>query len=182
WANALAQQASAASEEQDELAPWLALGDSGSDDPAARAMLAELEHNPARARARAMAVEIVSRLQAPGSEGAPDLCAALRETGATLNRRHDDAQALAAACRERATMDLSFLWDKQREQFAIGYDVERDKRDAARYDLLASEARILSYVAIAQGQVPPSHWFKLGRLLTVAAGRPTLVSWSGSMF
>src|SRR6185437_11564567 len=85
------------------------------------------------------------------------------EAGATLNRRHDDAQALSVACRERAEMDLTFLWDKQREQFAIGYDVERDKRDAARYDLLASEARILSYVAISQGQVPPSHWFKLGR-------------------
>ena len=182
WTNALAQQASAASEELDELAPWLALGDSGSDDPAARALLVELEHNPLRSRARALAAEIVSRLEAPGSDGAPDLCAALRETGATLNRRHDDAQALTAACRERATMDLSFLWDKQREQFAIGYDVERDKRDAARYDLLASEARILSYVAIAQGQVPPSHWFKLGRLLTIAAGRPALVSWSGSMF
>jgi len=182
WARALAQQTSAASEELDELAPWLALGDCGSDDPATRALLAELEHNPVRSRARALTVEIVSRLEAPGSEGAPDLCAALREAGATLNRRRDDAQALAVACRERSDMDLSFLWDKQREQFAIGYDVERDKRDAACYDLLASEARILSYVAIAQGQVPPSHWFKLGRLLTVAAGRPALVSWSGSMF
>src|SRR6185437_3916010 len=90
WTNALAQQASAASEELDELAPWLALGDSGSDDPAARALLAELEHNPARSRVRALAVEIVSRLEAPGSEGAPHLCAALREAGATLNRRHDD--------------------------------------------------------------------------------------------
>src|SRR5690348_171314 len=182
WADALAQQATAASEELDELAPWLALGDSGSDDPAARALLAELEHNPTRTRAQALTAEIVSRLEAPGSEGAPDLCAALRETRATLNRRHDDAQALAVACRERADMDLTFLWDEEREQFAIGYNVERDKRDAARYDLLASEARILSYVAIAQGQVPPSHWFKLGRLLTVAAGRPALVSWSGSMF
>ncbi|MDE2223766.1 MAG: cyclic beta 1-2 glucan synthetase, partial [Xanthomonadaceae bacterium] len=182
WTRALVQQTSAASDELDDLAPWLALGDSGSDDPAARALLVELEHNPVRSRARALAAEIVSRLEAPGSEGAPDLCAALRDTGATLNRRRDDAQALAAACRERANMDLSFLWDKQREQFAIGYDAERDKRDAARYDLLASEARILSYIAIAQGQVPPSHWFKLGRLLTIAAGRPTLVSWSGSMF
>lgn len=182
WTDALAQQADAASEELDELAPWLALGDSGSDDPRVRALLSELEHNPVRSRAQALAAEIVLRLEAPGSEGAPDLCAALRETRATLNRRRDDAQALAVACRERAEMDLTFLWDKQREQFAIGYDVERDKRDAARYDLLASEARILSYVAIAQGQVPPSHWFKLGRLLTVAAGRPALVSWSGSMF
>jgi cellobiose phosphorylase len=182
WAQALSRQAGAACEELDELAPWLALGDFGSDDPETRAWLAELEGNPSRPRARALAAMIVARLEAPESEGAPDLCAALREMDATLNRRRDDALALATACRELANMDLSFLWDDKREQFTIGYDVERDKRDSGRYDLLASEARILSYVAIAQGQVPSSHWFKLGRLLTVAAGRPALVSWSGSMF
>jgi cellobiose phosphorylase len=182
WTAALLRQAGTACEELDELAPWLALGDSGSDDEATRALLAELENNPTRQRAVALAIEITARLQTPGGVGAPDLCAALDEMRATLNRRRDDARALAAACRERAEMDLSFLWDKQREQFTIGYDVDRDKRDGGRYDLLASEARILSYVAIAQGQVPPSHWFKLGRLLTIAAGRPALVSWSGSMF
>ncbi|HEX7369100.1 MAG TPA: glucoamylase family protein [Rhodanobacteraceae bacterium] len=181
WTHAFARQAGAACEELDELTPWLALGDSGHDDAVGRARLAELEANPRQGRALALAEEILARLEAPG-QGAPDLCAALREMIATINRRRDDARALAAACRERAAMDLSFLWDKQREQFTIGYDVERDKRDAARYDLLASEARILSYVAIAQGQVPPSHWFKLGRLLTVAASSPALVSWSGSMF
>src|SRR6185437_7267705 len=74
WAAALAQQASAASEELDELAPWLALGDCGSDDPVARGLLVALEHNPVRSRARALAAEIVSRLEAPGGDGAPDLC------------------------------------------------------------------------------------------------------------
>ncbi|HLI17149.1 MAG TPA: glucoamylase family protein, partial [Rhodanobacteraceae bacterium] len=181
WTDSLVRQAAAACDELDELAPWLALGDSGSDDEVVRRLLVELENNPPQFRARVLAGQIVARLEG-SRENAPDLCAALREGGATLNRRRDDARALAAACRERAAMDLSFLFDEQREQFAIGYDVERDKRDAARYDLLASEARILSYVAIAQGQVPPSHWFKLGRLLTIAAGRPALVSWSGSMF
>ncbi|MGH8183401.1 MAG: glucoamylase family protein, partial [Rhodanobacteraceae bacterium] len=182
WTNALVRQTSAACDELDELAPWLALGDCGSDDETTRALLKELENNPRQQRARELSLEIIARLESHGSGHAPDLCAALREAGATLNRRRDDARALAAACRERAEMDLKFLWDDDREQFAIGYNVERDKRDAGRYDLLASEARILSYVAIAQGQVPPSHWFKLGRLLTIAAGRPTLVSWSGSMF
>ncbi|MBN8737029.1 MAG: cyclic beta 1-2 glucan synthetase [Xanthomonadales bacterium] len=179
WTRALARQATAACEELDELAPWLGLGDCGSDDPTTRAWLAELEGNPTRARARELAAAIAGRLQA---EGADDLCAALSELGATLNRQRDDAQALSARCRAFANMDLAFLWDERREQFTIGYDVERDRRDASHYDLLASEARILSYVAIAQGQVPPTHWFKLGRLLTIAAGRPALVSWSGSMF
>ncbi|MGH8125635.1 MAG: glucoamylase family protein, partial [Rhodanobacteraceae bacterium] len=179
WSKVLARQATAASEELDELAPWLALGDSGSDDETVRASLAELERNPLTARAQALAALVAMRL---ATEDAAYLCAALDELRATLNRRRDDAAALAARCRELATMDLSFLWDKGRQQFVIGYDVERDKRDGGHYDLLASESRILSYVAIAQGQVPPTHWFQLGRLLTVAASRPTLVSWSGSMF
>ncbi|MGH8214984.1 MAG: GH36-type glycosyl hydrolase domain-containing protein [Rhodanobacteraceae bacterium] len=179
WAGVLARQATAACEELDELAPWLGLGDSGSDDEQARAWLVELEHNPDTARARVLAAGVVARLEA---EGAADSCAALRELQATLNRRGDDALALATRCRELAAMDLTFLWNERRGQFTIGYDVTRGKRDAGHYDLLASEARILSYVAIAQGQVPPTHWFQLGRLLTVAAGRPTLVSWSGSMF
>ncbi|MGH8111376.1 MAG: glucoamylase family protein, partial [Rhodanobacteraceae bacterium] len=182
WTDALVRQAAAACEELDELAPWLALGDSGTDDETARALLRELESNPTQRRARALAGEIAGRLKTAAGDGSPDLCRALDEVAATLNRRRDDARALAAICRERADMDLSFLWDDQRQQFTIGYNVDRDKRDAGRYDLLASEARILSYVAIAQGQVPPSHWFKLGRPLAITAGRPALVSWSGSMF
>ena len=50
------------------------------------------------------------------------------------------------------------------------------------YDLLASEARLCGYVAIALGQVPQKHWFSLGRLLVASRGGPILVSWSGSMF
>ncbi len=184
WAGVLARQAAATCQEFDELAPWLALGDSGSDDETARALLVELEHNPSQHRVMALLDELTGRLAAPpaGAPATPDLVAALTELRITLNRRHDDGVALAARCRERAQMDLSFLWDERRQQFSIGYDVASDKRDSGHYDLLASEARILSYVAIAQGQVPASHWFKLGRQLTIAAGRPALVSWSGSMF
>ena len=56
------------------------------------------------------------------------------------------------------------------------------RRDESYYDLLASEARLSSFVAIAQGQLPQESWFALGRLLTVAGGEPILLSWSGSMF
>ncbi|MGN6730108.1 MAG: GH36-type glycosyl hydrolase domain-containing protein, partial [Rhodanobacteraceae bacterium] len=64
-----------------------------------------------------------------------------------------------------------------------GYAVGHIRLDTCRYDLLASAARLASYIAIAQNQVPASHWFALGRLLTRAGGgRPALVSWSGSMF
>ena len=56
------------------------------------------------------------------------------------------------------------------------------RRDASYYDLLASEARLCTFVAIAQGQLPQESWFALGRLLTTAGGEPLLLSWSGSMF
>ena len=54
--------------------------------------------------------------------------------------------------------------------------------DASYYDLLASEARLASFIAIAKGDVPQSHWFHLGRLVVSVDGVPTLVSWSATMF
>ncbi len=54
--------------------------------------------------------------------------------------------------------------------------------DAACYDLLASEARLASYIAIAKGDAESSHWFRLGRTLTPVDRGSALISWSGSMF
>ena len=79
-------------------------------------------------------------------------------------------------------MDFSFLFDPMRKLFAIGYRVADGTLDPGRYDLLASEARLASFVAIAKGDVPVSHWFRLGRALTPVALDSVLVSWSGSMF
>ena len=79
-------------------------------------------------------------------------------------------------------MDFSFLFDPARNFFSIGFNVTENRRDQSFYDLLASEARLCSYVTIAQGQVPQDHWFSLGRLLVAPRGEPVLVSWSGSMF
>src|SRR2546425_4926885 len=86
------------------------------------------------------------------------------------------AQAMVAA------MDFAFLFDPVRQLFAIGYRVEDASLDPGRYDLLASEARLTSFVAIAKGDVPVSHWFRLGRALTPVGPDSVLVSWSGSMF
>ena len=63
-----------------------------------------------------------------------------------------------------------------------GTIVSERRRDSSYYDLLASEARLCCFVAIAQGQLPQESWFALGRLLTTAGGEPILLSWSGSMF
>jgi cyclic beta-1,2-glucan synthetase len=85
-----------------------------------------------------------------------------------------------------AAMRFDFLYDRRRRIFAIGYrlaDMEGPGRlDAAFYDLLASEARLASFVAIAKGDVPQHHWFHLGRLVTNVGGRATLMSWGGTMF
>ena len=83
-------------------------------------------------------------------------------------------------------MNFRFLYDRQRQIFAIGYrlaDAEGPGRlDPSFYDLLASEARLASFIAIAKGDVPDSHWFHLGRLLTSVDGASTLLSWSATLF
>jgi cyclic beta-1,2-glucan synthetase len=83
-------------------------------------------------------------------------------------------------------MRFDFLYDRRRRIFSIGYrlaDAEGPGRlDAAYYDLLASEARLASFIAIAKGDVPQHHWFHLGRLVTNVDGRATLMSWGGTMF
>jgi cellobiose phosphorylase len=79
-------------------------------------------------------------------------------------------------------MDFSFLYHRQRRLFAIGMQVDEGRLDRSCYDLLASEARLTSYLAVARGQAPLEHWFALGRPLTEVEGQAALVSWSGSMF
>ncbi len=81
-----------------------------------------------------------------------------------------------------ATIEYEFLYDRTRQLLAVGYNVDELRRDNSFYDLLASEARLCSFVAIAQGQLPQESWFALSRLLTTAGGEPVLLSWSGSMF
>jgi len=79
-------------------------------------------------------------------------------------------------------MDFEFLFDRPRQLFAIGYRVADGSLDEGRYDLLASEARLTSFVAIARGDVSAVHWFRLARPMTPVESDIALVSWSGSMF
>ena len=110
---------------------------------------------------------------ARAARAAQDACARLAEGIGSLGAR---ALALADG------MDFRFLYDAPRSLFAIGYNVETGLRDAAHYDLLASEARLASFVAIAKGDVGEAHWFHLGRARVPAGDTASLVSWSGSMF
>ena len=91
-------------------------------------------------------------------------------------------EQLSLLAGEFAVMDYRFLYDRTRDLLSIGYNVDERRLDAGYYDLLASEARLASFVAIAQGQLPQENWFALGRLLTTSGGEPVLLSWTGSMF
>jgi cyclic beta-1,2-glucan synthetase len=79
-------------------------------------------------------------------------------------------------------MDFSFLYQKERGLFSIGYNLDIAQFDKSTYDLLASEARIASYIAIAKGDVPVEHWFRLSRRLTRIKQDEMLLSWGGTMF
>ncbi|MGD0528012.1 MAG: glucoamylase family protein, partial [Polyangiaceae bacterium] len=106
-------------------------------------------------------------------ERAASACARLTSD---LRRAGERAGALARG------MSFGFLYDPARSLFSIGYNVSTARLDPSRYDLLASEARLASFVAIAKGDVPEKHWFHLGRARgRVDSGR-ALLSWSGSMF
>ncbi len=91
--------------------------------------------------------------------------------------------ALAYQAEEMAwAMDFRFLYDPSRKLFSIGFRVADNTLDPSCYDLLASEARLASFLAIAKADVSPKHWFLLGRSLTPVGRGAALVSWSGSMF
>ena len=95
----------------------------------------------------------------------------------------DRLEAIARRARDFAmAMDFQLVYDPHRRLLAIGYDARSGRLDEASYDLLASESRLASFVAVAKGDASTEHWFRLGRSLTVADGETALVSWSGSMF
>jgi cyclic beta-1,2-glucan synthetase len=92
------------------------------------------------------------------------------------------SERLAQECVDLANIDYDFLYNRSQHLLAIGYNIEEHKRDHSYYDLLASEARLTTFVAIAQGKLPQESWFALGRQLTNVGTTPLLLSWSGSMF
>ncbi|MCC5788074.1 MAG: hypothetical protein JJT75_00425, partial [Opitutales bacterium] len=102
-----------------------------------------------------------------------------KENASLRLRRIDD---LARRCNGFAKMDFTFLHDPGRDLLSIGYNVSERRLDASFYDLLASEARLASYILVAQGHLQPHHWFSLGRQVTNQKGAMALLSWSGSMF
>jgi len=186
WVRALAGQCESAAGELKLFAPWL-------ERPDLERLLVELPalvSNPTlRELAHLMPVldTQIERLRGAAATTAERerLDDVAREiSGATVCAQERIAAIgrIAAQCDDLAHMDFGFLYDRTRHLFAVGYNVDERQRDGSFYDLLASEARFSSFVAIARGGVPQESWFALGRLLVTAGDRPILLSWSGSMF
>ncbi|MDX2154595.1 MAG: glucoamylase family protein [Bryobacteraceae bacterium] len=110
------------------------------------------------------------------AEGCRELAAVSEDLSAPLTEMAETAQ------RWVAETDFGFLYDPKKKLLSIGYDVAAARADEYQYDLLASEARTASFLAIAKGDVPKDHWFHLGRTLALYAGQRVLLSWSGTMF
>ena len=110
-------------------------------------------------------------------------CLQIIRAGNAADTDNQRLKAIAERARAYALeMDFAFLFDERRKLFSIGFVVGANEFDNSYYDLLASESRLSSFIAIAKDDVPVDHWFRLGRSLTVAGGTRTLISWSGSMF
>jgi cyclic beta-1,2-glucan synthetase len=189
------------------LAPWLALPSPDRNHPGEVALTSSIPNPSPLPSSLSRHETLLARLDQPrtlrecaqfGQAACPWIEAALRdlpdgpfqdgltrglrEAGDHARQRLRVLEALAGQCDDLAAMDFTYLFDRARNLFAIGYNVTERRLDNSFYDLLASEARLCSYVAIAMGQVPQDHWFALGRLLVASHGSPILASWSGSMF
>ena len=174
----------------DLLLPWLPL----SGEPAARALALparlRLDEIPSASRQLLAEVERWERDLRERGELSPDLEASARRLTEALRRSETHAQTLvdelldlaARAEEEVRGMDFRLLYDRERKLFHIGYNATQDQLDGHYYDLLASEARLASYLAIVKGDVPESHWATLGRPMTQVSGAPLLLSWGGTMF
>ena len=109
------------------------------------------------------------------------LVVAVEASGAS--RLAEQLTTLAAQAHAQASaMDFRFLFNSQRDLFSIGFNLSANRLDNSHYDLLASEACLASFLAVARGEVPKKHWFQLGRPSVILVGRQGLLSWGGSMF
>ncbi|HWZ50093.1 MAG TPA: glucoamylase family protein [Granulicella sp.] len=131
-------------------------------------------------------LEVASRVVERGSELAAAieaLRALLPGAGERLSRLEADVSTIATLAEHHAeAMEYGFLLVEERQLLSIGYDGQTGELHSACYDLLASEARIASFLAVAKNDIPQQSWFRLDRSHALVKGRPCLLSWTGTMF
>ena len=112
-----------------------------------------------------------------------ELLALLSAARPRLEQLKADIATIASQAESHAdTMEYGFLFVEPRQLLSIGYDGGTGELHSACYDLLASEARIASFLAVAKGDIPQRSWFRLDRSHVLVDGRPVLLSWTGTMF
>ncbi len=171
WLGAVRRQSEDLRTDLDWLAPWL----HHSPHQGQEGHMPPFQDSIPSLRDLATLANFVPTAQVPGG----DMLELARERAV---QRIAAMQDLAERCGEMSEMDLDFLYDPEHKLLSIGYDVDKHQRDPGYYDLLASEARLCSFLGIARGQMPLEHWFHLGRQLAPGGRAAVLISWSGSMF
>jgi cellobiose phosphorylase len=188
WTLGFEVQVGNALDELTRMAPWLELP-TAPEPVGLRDELTLLDRVPTLSEAAALELTLVPAIDRTRAAAGREHSAFLNELrravllGASrASARLEEMRRLAEHATELSDFDCSFLYDSGRHLLAIGYKVGDRRLDASFYDLLASEARLASFIAIAQGKLPQEHWFSLGRSLTTSGGKSALLSWSGSMF
>jgi cellobiose phosphorylase len=185
WARTLSAQCAALLADFDALLPWAAL-----EVPDGLQLPLELRSLPSLRAVARMEAALLPTLARQAGDSADRVHAAWLENllpmivqASRHAAREIDALAqLAMQAGGFAIADYAFLYDETRHLLTIGFNTDENRRDAGYYDLLASEARLTVFTAIAQGALPQEAWFAMGRSLTHSGGEPLLLSWSGSMF
>jgi hypothetical protein len=177
-----------------EYSPWLlpdfaplqqipALGLHADDLYPALADIAPFADQLENRLARAWATLNVNEDESGNSVLVERLRAELPAVSARLRALESEIKAISAeAFRKAVEMDFTFLVQESRQLLSIGYEVETSKLHDACYDMLASEARIATFIAVSRGELPRQGWFKMARTHTSAFGRFILLSWTGTMF
>jgi cellobiose phosphorylase len=189
WTAAARQQCAAFSDELDMMAPWLDADSTGDifKFGKVREAIELLTDVPTLVQIAGMDSTVVKTIDSslagdPSNALLISFRAKLVAASELASKRIGQLRELTVRCRELADIEYGFLYDNNRRLLSIGYNVTDHRLDAGCYDLLASEARLASYIAIAQEKLPSEHWFSLGRSVTNVGGGTALLSWSGSMF
>jgi cyclic beta-1,2-glucan glucanotransferase len=188
WANLLSDDIRSQVRDVDSLIPWIHGVSEAEQHGSSSELLKLLDLDTPLSKLAGCYAQTVVAMQAVSTT--EEL--SIDRTALTMQLKHAQSQAEWLTDRlERMIarldslfqeMDFGFLYDSERQLFSLGYAVAEGILDPSYYDMLASEARLSSFVAIAKRDVPSKHWFHLGRRVTRAAHGTVLLSWSGSMF
>ena len=185
WSNALLSQCNQQLDEMASLMPWVLLPE-WCDEPDP---VPALNENMTLQQLAELPEHLAATFDNPEKKTSEKEAALFHElsdrvamAGKEARKRLDAYDKLIRQAEDFSQMDFTFLYNKSTNLLSIGYNITDRKIDNSYYDLLASEARLTSFVAIALGQIPQENWFALGRMMTVIGGDPILLSWSGSMF